>query len=84
MANNIITWVFRLSQWAALLGGALLCMIILILVFDEVAPIINHFKQFIYSTFANYSISIIPLFLLMGQFAALSGLSQALIKAAEA
>ena len=36
-----------------------------------------------YSTFSSYSLSIIPLFLLMGQFATLGGMSQALFKAAE-
>jgi len=36
-----------------------------------------------YSTFSSYSLSIIPMFLLMGQFATLSGMSQALFKAAE-
>ncbi|TDQ44767.1 TRAP transporter large permease [Tepidicella xavieri] len=47
-------------------------------------PILNQLKQVTYSTFSNYSLSVIPLFLLMGQFAALGGLSQALFKAAEA
>ena len=36
-----------------------------------------------YTTFSSYSLSIIPMFLLMGQFATLSGMSQALFKAAE-
>ena len=36
-----------------------------------------------YSTFSNYSLSIVPLFLLMGQFATLGGMSTALFKAAE-
>lgn len=36
-----------------------------------------------YSTFSSYSLSIIPLFLLMGQFATLGGMSQSLFKAAE-
>jgi len=36
-----------------------------------------------YSTFSSYSLSIIPMFLLMGQFATLSGMSSALFKAAE-
>lgn len=37
-----------------------------------------------YSTFSNYSLSIVPLFLLMGQFATLGGMSQSLFRAAEA
>ncbi len=36
-----------------------------------------------YSTFSSYSLSIIPMFLLMGQFATLSGMSASLFKAAE-
>lgn len=36
-----------------------------------------------YYTFSSYSLSIIPLFLLMGQFARLGGMSSALFKAAE-
>lgn len=35
-----------------------------------------------YSTFSNYSLSIIPMFLLMGHFATLGGMSQALFQAA--
>jgi C4-dicarboxylate transporter, DctM subunit len=41
-------------------------------------------KHQTYSTFSSYSLSIIPLFLLMGQFATLGGVSTALFKAAEA
>jgi tripartite ATP-independent transporter DctM subunit len=41
-------------------------------------------KNQTYGTFSSYSLSIIPLFLLMGQFATLGGLSRALFKAAEA
>jgi tripartite ATP-independent transporter DctM subunit len=41
-------------------------------------------KSETYSTFSSYSLSIIPLFLLMGQFASHSGMSQALFRAAGA
>ena len=41
-------------------------------------------KNMTFGTFANYSFSIIPLFLLMGQFATISGVSRDLFKAAEA
>ncbi|SMX32219.1 TRAP transporter large permease [Actibacterium lipolyticum] len=41
-------------------------------------------KHLVFGTFSNYSLSIIPLFLLMGQFATLSGMSAGLFKAAEA
>ncbi len=66
-----------LSMLLCGLGGAYL-------IFGSMMPIINQLKQVTYSTFSNYSLSVIPLFLLMGQFAALGGLSQALFKAAEA
>ena len=40
-------------------------------------------KHLTYGEFSSYSLSIIPLFLLMGQFASLSGMSAGLFKAAE-
>ncbi|MCR8827827.1 TRAP transporter large permease [Pseudosulfitobacter koreensis] len=43
----------------------------------------NQLKTLTYGTFSNYSYSIIPLFLLMGQFATLSGMSASLFRAAE-
>ncbi|MCJ2877394.1 TRAP transporter large permease [Rhizobium pusense] len=45
---------------------------------------INQFKTLIFGTYSSYSLSIIPLFLLMGQFATLSGMSASLFKAAGA
>ncbi|RBI87108.1 C4-dicarboxylate ABC transporter permease [Rhodosalinus halophilus] len=36
-----------------------------------------------YTTFSNYSLTIVPMFLLMGYFATLGGMSQALFRAAE-
>ncbi|MGV3651075.1 MAG: TRAP transporter large permease, partial [Devosia sp.] len=47
-------------------------------------PMLAQFKSLTHATFSNYSYSIIPLFLLMGQFAALGGLSAALFQAAAA
>ena len=44
---------------------------------------LNQLKTLTYGTFSNYSFSIIPLFLLMGQFATLSGMSTSLFRAAE-
>ena len=41
-------------------------------------------KHMTYGTFSTYSLSIVPLFLLMGQFATLGGMSASLFKAAEA
>ncbi len=66
-----------LSMLLVGLGGAWI-------VYGSAAPILNQLKQVTYTTFSNYNLSVIPLFLLMGQFAALGGLSQALFKAAEA
>lgn len=40
-------------------------------------------KNEVFSTFANYSLSIVPMFLLMGHFATLGGMSTALFRAAE-
>ena len=45
--------------------------------------VLNQLKTLTYGTFSNYSFSIIPLFLLMGQFATLSGMSASLFRAAE-
>ncbi len=41
-------------------------------------------KSHTYSEFSSYSLSIVPMFLLMGHFATLGGMSTALFKAAEA
>lgn len=46
--------------------------------------VLAQLKGQVYTTFSNYSLSIVPLFLLMGQFATLGGMSQALFKAVEA
>lgn len=44
---------------------------------------LSRLKNETYSTFSSYSLSIVPMFLLMGHFATLGGMSQALFKAAE-
>lgn len=54
------------------------------LVYGNLSPLLNQMKTLAYGTFSSHSLSIVPLFLLMGQFAALGGMSQALFKAAEA
>ncbi len=54
------------------------------LVFGAAAPLLNQMKTLAYGQFSVHSLSIVPLFLLMGQFATLGGISQALFKAAEA
>jgi C4-dicarboxylate transporter, DctM subunit len=42
------------------------------------------FKSLTFSTFSSYSFAVVPLFLLMGQFAAMSGVSRSLFDAATA
>jgi tripartite ATP-independent transporter DctM subunit len=45
-------------------------------------PLINYFKTAAYHRFSTYELSVIPLFLLMGQFATHAGLSRALFETA--
>ena len=45
--------------------------------------VLARLKSETYSVFSSYSLSIVPMFLLMGQFASIGGMSQALFKAAE-
>jgi C4-dicarboxylate transporter DctM subunit len=47
-------------------------------------PLLNYLKTVAYSRFSVYDLSVIPMFLLMGQFASRGGLSQALFNAANA
>jgi tripartite ATP-independent transporter DctM subunit len=47
-------------------------------------PVLANLKSLTYDTFSSYSLSVVPLFLLMGQFATKGGLSEALFKAAAA
>ncbi|NBB81924.1 MAG: TRAP transporter large permease subunit [Alphaproteobacteria bacterium] len=47
-------------------------------------PLLSQLKSVPYDTFSSYSLSIIPLFLLMGQFATRGGMSRALFAAAAA
>ncbi len=53
-------------------------------VYGSASPLLNQMKTLAYGQFSTHSLSIVPLFLLMGQFAALGGMSKALFKAAEA
>ncbi|MEY2993523.1 MAG: TRAP-type C4-dicarboxylate transport system, large permease component, partial [Pseudomonadota bacterium] len=52
-------------------------------IYGDIMPLLQQVKALTYAEFANHSLTIIPLFLLMGQFASLGGMSQALFKAAE-
>jgi C4-dicarboxylate transporter, DctM subunit len=51
---------------------------------NGLAPFLNYIKTTPYQTFANYTLSVIPLFILMGAFAERSGLATDLFKAARA
>ncbi|MDP3223147.1 MAG: TRAP transporter large permease [Rubrivivax sp.] len=53
-------------------------------VYGSAAPLLNQLKTLAYGQFSSHSLSIVPLFLLMGQLATLGGMSKALFKAAEA
>ncbi|PLX39000.1 MAG: C4-dicarboxylate ABC transporter permease [Hyphomicrobiales bacterium] len=53
------------------------------LVLGRWSPVLAQMKGLTYDTFSNYSLSIVPLFLLMGQFATLGGMSKSLFNAAE-
>lgn len=48
------------------------------------APLLAQLKSITYSKFSNYTLSVIPLFLLMGEFAGKGGLSAALYRAGRA
>ncbi|MDG2033400.1 MAG: TRAP transporter large permease subunit, partial [Rhodospirillales bacterium] len=46
------------------------------------APLLNYFNGAAYWRFSTYDLSVVPLFLLMGQFATRAGMSKALFDAA--
>lgn len=48
------------------------------------APLLNHLKSAAYARYTVYDLSVIPLFLLMGQFASRGGLASGLFRAAAA
>lgn len=52
------------------------------LIQGSLVPILAQFKTLPYEVFSTYSLSVVPLFVLMGQFAAMGGLSAALFEAA--
>ena len=64
---------------AMFLGG----LVGLTIVSGDTSLALARLKSETFTTFSNYSLSIIPMFLLMGHFATLGGMSQALFKAAE-
>jgi tripartite ATP-independent transporter DctM subunit len=71
----------RVPIGAAMLGTGVVGTF---LVLGKWTPILAQMKVLAWNTNANYSLSIIPLFLLMGQFAARGGMSQSLFNAAAA
>ncbi|MBF0325911.1 MAG: TRAP transporter large permease [Alphaproteobacteria bacterium] len=52
--------------------------------FSGADPVLSYFKHAAYARFSVYDLSVVPLFLLMGQFATHGGLSKALFKAGNA
>ncbi|MBT9368736.1 TRAP transporter large permease [Rhizobium sp. CSW-27] len=77
----IVLILLRVPIAAAMLGTGVVGTY---LVLDRWTPILAQLKALPWATNANYSLSIIPLFLLMGQFAARGGMSRALFSAAAA
>lgn len=61
----------------------LIGLIGLVIVTDGTQVAFGRLKSETYSTFSSYSLTIVPMFLLMGHFATLGGMSNALFKAAE-
>jgi C4-dicarboxylate transporter, DctM subunit len=51
---------------------------------NGVLPLLNTLKSLTFSKFANYTLTVIPLFLLMGEFATKGGLNTLLFRAARA
>lgn len=86
-------------EWGALMFGVLLLLLaarvhigmamllsgsvgyVMVSGFD---PLMNYFKTAAYARFSVYDLSVVPLFLLMGQFATHGGLSKALFQAGNA
>jgi len=65
-----------LAMFVVAIGG-------LISLDGDLTSTLGRLKSETYTTFSNYSFSIVPMFLLMGHFATLGGMSKALFKAAE-
>ncbi len=86
---EIAIWSFPLLLLLILLrmpfGLAMLLigMVGSILVNGSTLQIMSQMKSLPYDTFSNYSLSILPLFLLMGQFATHGGLSKSIFSAVE-
>jgi C4-dicarboxylate transporter DctM subunit len=76
---------FVLMGLRVAIGVALLfCGVVGYILLSGWIPLISYLKTGVYLHFSNYSLSVIPLFLLMGQFALQAGMSQALFDAATA
>jgi len=86
-------------QWGALMFGVLLLLLaarmhigMAMLLSGSIGyafvagvdPLLNHFKHGAFARFSVYDLSVVPLFLLMGQFATHGGLSRALFQAGNA
>jgi len=65
------------------LGMFIVGLVGLVIITGDTTVPFARLKSETYTTFSSYSLSIVPMFLLMGHFATLGGMSQALFKAAE-
>ena len=90
MSNfDIALWSFPVLLVLILLRAPIALSMILVgfggmwLVTGSSVTMMSQLKSLSYSKFSTYSFSVIPLFLLMGQFASLSGMSASLFRAAE-
>jgi C4-dicarboxylate transporter DctM subunit len=63
--------------------GLAMFLVGLVIVTDGTNVAYSRLKNETFSTFSSYSLTIVPMFLLMGHFATLDGMSTALFKAAE-
>jgi len=61
----------------------LVALVGMFIVTDGTTVAFGRLKSETYTTFSSYSLTIVPMFLLMGHFATLGGMSNALFKAAE-
>ncbi|HRK39168.1 MAG TPA: TRAP transporter large permease [Burkholderiaceae bacterium] len=86
-------------EWGALMFGVLLLLLAVrvhigmamlltgsvgYVILAGVDPLLSYFKNAAYARFSIYDLSVVPLFLLMGQFATHGGLSRALFQAGNA
>ena len=70
----------RVPIWLSMMAAGIIGQY---LILGNWNPFFAQMKTVSYSTFSNYSLSVIPMFLLMGQFASRGGMSKSLFQAAK-